>query len=65
MIKEQERVKETSLVSGRVTVAATEVAGGELEDERTGPGGSNDCGEWSPGWPGRYAMQCAGPPYSG
>ena len=65
MIKEQERVKETSMVSGCVTVAATAVAGGEREDERAGPGGTNDCGEWLPGWPRRYACQRVGPPYSG
>ena len=62
-IKEQERVKETSLVIGRVTTVAATVAGGEREDERAGPGGTADCREWSRGWPGRYACQRARHPY--
>ena len=48
-IKEQERVKETSLVTGWVTAAAVVVAGGEREDELASPGGTADFGEWSPG----------------
>ena len=45
-IKEQERVKETSLVIGRVTAAATAVTGGGLEAGRAGPRGTTDFGEW-------------------
>ena len=50
-IKEQERVKKTSLVIGRITEAVTAVAvvGVEREDGRAGPGGTTDCAEWSPG----------------
>ena len=44
--KEQERVKENSLVIGRVTAT---VAGGGREAGRVGPGGTADFGEWSPG----------------
>ena len=40
--KEQERVKETSLVSGHVTAVAVAMAGGEREDERAGLGGTAD-----------------------
>ena len=47
-------------MTGRVTAA---VASGGQEDGRAGPGGTADCGEWSPGWPGQYACQRAGPPY--
>ena len=61
-IKDKERVKEASLVIGRVTVA---VAGGEREDGRASLGGTADYGEWSPGWPGRYACQGTRPPYLG
>ena len=48
-MKEQERVKETSLVIGRVTAAAAAVAGGGREDGRAGPEGIADFGEWLPG----------------
>ena len=41
-IKEQERVKETSLVIGCVTTIVAAVAGGEQEDGRAGPGGTTD-----------------------
>ena len=44
-MKEQERVEETSLVIGRVTVAAKAVAGGGREARRAGPGGTSDFGE--------------------
>ena len=48
-IKEQERVKETSLVSGHVTAVTATVAGGGLEAGRASPGGIAYLGEWSPG----------------
>ena len=45
-IKEQERVKETSLVISRVTAGvAAAVAGGVREAGRAGPGGTADYGE--------------------
>ena len=47
--KEQERVKETSLVIGRVTAAVTVVVGGGREAGRSGLGGTADYEEWSPG----------------
>ena len=61
-IKEQERVKETSLVSGRFTAV---VAGGGRVAEQAGPGGTADCGEWSPSWRGWWACWRGGPPYPG
>ena len=64
-IKEQERVKETSLVIGRVTALVAAVAGGVREAGRAGPGGIADSGEYWPGWPGRYACQLEGPPCPG
>ena len=42
--KEQERVKENSLVIGRVTAAGAAVASGGLEDGRGGPRGTADYG---------------------
>ena len=39
-IKEQERVKETSLVTGRVTAGVAAVAGGVPVARRAGPGGT-------------------------
>ena len=44
-IKEQERVKETSLVIGCVTAVVVAVAGGERVAGRAGPGGTVDSGE--------------------
>ena len=46
-IKEQERVKETSLVISLVTAVAVAVAVASEEREagRVGPGGTADCGE--------------------
>ena len=44
-IKEQERVKETSLVIGRVTAVMATVAGGVREVGRAAPGGPGDCRE--------------------
>ena len=54
-----------SLVIGRVTAAVETVACGGRADGRAGPGGTADCGEWWPGWPGQYACQREGPPYPG
>ena len=64
-IKEQERVKKTSLVIGCVTTPVVAVAGGEREDGRVGPGGTADYREWSPSWQGKYPCQRVGPPYPG
>ena len=64
-IKEQERVKETSLVIGRVTAVVAAVAGGVRVAGRVGPGGLADFGEWWPGWPERYVCQRGGPPCLG
>ena len=64
-IKEQEKVKKTSLVIGRVTAVVAAVAGGVRVAGRAGPGGPTDSGEWWPGWPKRNACQRGGPPCPG
>ena len=61
-IKEQERVKETSLVIGCVTTVVAAVVGGVRVARRVGPLRPADSGEWWPGWPERYACQRGGPP---
>ena len=44
-IKEQERVKGTPLVIGRITAAAAAAAGGVREVRQAGPGGTAAAGE--------------------
>ena len=58
-------MKETSLVTGRVTAAVVEVAGEGQEDGRAGPEGTAANREWWLSWPELYACQREGPPCPG
>ena len=64
-IEEQERVKETSLVVGHVTVRVAAVVGGVRVAGRVGPRGPANSGEWWHGWPEWDACQRGGPPCPG